>query len=50
MKKCSVLKNVGKRAVFIIDKNGIVRYKWVSDDPRKEPNYEEIKKVLSELK
>jgi peroxiredoxin len=43
-------KNVGKRAVFIIDKKGIIRYKWVSEDPRKEPNYEEIKKVLSELK
>jgi peroxiredoxin len=43
-------KNIGKRAVFVIDKNGIIRYKWVSEDPRKEPNYEEIKKVLSELK
>ncbi|GBC75001.1 Putative peroxiredoxin bcp [archaeon HR06] len=35
-----------KRAIFILDKEGIVRYKWVSDDPTKEPNYEEIKKVL----
>jgi len=43
-------KNVGKRAVFIIDKKGIIRYKWVSEDPRNEPNYEEIKKVLEEIK
>lgn len=28
-----------KRAVFITDKDGIIRYKWVSDDPTKEPDY-----------
>ena len=38
-----------KRAVFIIDKEGIIRYKWVSDDPRKEPNYEEIERFLEEI-
>ncbi|HLI47058.1 MAG TPA: peroxiredoxin [Geobacterales bacterium] len=43
-------KNVGKRAVFIIDKQGIIRYKWVTDNPRNEPNYEEIKQVLAKLK
>lgn len=39
-----------KRSVFILDKQGIVRYKWVSDDPRVEPNYEEIAKQLEKLK
>lgn len=43
-------KQVGKRAVFIIDKNGIIRYKWVADNPRMEPNYEEIRRVLQQLK
>jgi peroxiredoxin len=38
-----------KRAVFILDKNGIVRWKWVSDDPRVEPPYEEIQKVVEKL-
>ena len=35
-----------KRSVFILDQNGTVRYKWVSEDPTKEPNYEEIKSNL----
>ena len=38
-----------KRSVFILDENGIVRYKWVSEDPGKEPNYEEIRQALSKL-
>lgn len=38
-----------KRSVFILDKNGVVRYKWVSEDPTKEPNYEEIKGTLAKL-
>ena len=37
--------NAAKRSVFIID-NGKIVYKWVSDDPLKEPNYEEIKEFL----
>lgn len=36
------LKEVAKRAVFIIDHNGQVRYKWVSEDPSIEPNFEEV--------
>ena len=36
-----------KRSVFVIDEKGIVRYKWVSDDPGKEPNYNEIKDALA---
>lgn len=38
-----------KRSVFVLDKNGIVRYKWVSEDPGKEPNYEEIKAELGKI-
>ena len=36
-----------KRSVFVIDEKGTVRYKWVSDDPGKEPNYNEIKDALA---
>ncbi|MGA3297352.1 MAG: redoxin domain-containing protein [Candidatus Bathyarchaeia archaeon] len=36
-----------KRSVFIIDENGVVRYKWVSEDPGKEPDYKEIKDALA---
>jgi len=38
-----------KRSVFILDGNGVVRYKWISEDPAKEPNYQEIKATLDKL-
>ena len=38
-----------KRAVFIIDREGTIRYKWVSDDPLKEPNYDEVISELSKI-
>jgi peroxiredoxin len=38
--------NAAKRSVFIINEDGKVGYKWVSEDPLKEPNYEEIKDFL----
>jgi peroxiredoxin len=34
-----------KRSVFIVD-NGIVKYKWVSNDPKVEPKYQEIESAL----
>jgi peroxiredoxin len=41
---------VAKRSIFILDREGIVRYAWVSDDPTIEPNYEEIQKALKQIK
>ena len=38
-----------KRSIFIIDTNGIIRYKWVINDPSIEPNYDEMKKELEKL-
>lgn len=38
-----------KRAVFVLDANGVVRYRWISEDPGKEPNYQEIKAALDKL-
>ena len=35
-----------KRSVFILDAQGKVRYRWVSDNPLVEPNYAEIKEHL----
>jgi len=40
---------VAKRSIFIVDRKGTVRYAWISEDPRIEPNYEEIKRVLEEI-
>jgi peroxiredoxin len=39
-----------KRSVFIVDREGIVRYKWVSENPGVEPDYEEIERELQKLK
>jgi len=41
--------NTAKRSVFILDPSGVVRFKWVSDDPSKEPDYDEVKKQLEQL-
>jgi len=38
-----------KRSIFIVDREGTIRYVWISEDPRIEPNYEEIEKVLEEI-
>jgi len=38
-----------KRSVFVLDDDGIVRYRWVSDEPGKQPDYDAIKKVLAEI-
>ena len=38
--------NAAKRSVFIINEDGKIGYKWVSEDPLKEPNYEEMKNFL----
>ena len=36
------LKGIAKRAVFVIDKNGVVRYREILEDARNEPNYEAV--------
>ena len=38
-----------KRAVFVLDKEGVVRYKWVGDTPGVEPEYDEIRQALDRL-
>lgn len=38
-----------KRAVYVLDENGTVKYAWVSENPAAEPPYEEIHKVLSSI-
>jgi glutaredoxin-dependent peroxiredoxin len=43
------LKNIAKRAVFVIDKGGIVRYREVLDDARNEPDYAKLNEALGTL-
>jgi peroxiredoxin len=35
------------RSVFILDKEGVVRYKWVAEQQGNEPNYDEVTKALN---
>ena len=43
------LKNIAKRAVFVIDRHGIVRHREVLDDARNEPDYEKVRGALARL-
>jgi len=40
---------VAKRSVFILDQKGRLQYKWISEDPGKEPDYKEIIGQLGQL-
>ncbi len=44
------LKNIAKRAVFVIDKAGMVRYREILEDARNEPDYEKLRQALGQLK
>ena len=44
------LKGIAKRAVFVIDKNGVVRHREVLDDARNEPNYDAVFAALEGLR
>jgi len=43
------LKGISKRAVFVLDKDGIVRHREVLDDARNEPGYEKVFSALAAL-
>lgn len=38
-----------KRSVFILDGEGVIRYKWVTENPSVEPEYEEIREALNAI-
>lgn len=43
------LKGVAKRSAFVIDTQGTIRYRWVSDDAKVKPNLDEIRQTLKNL-
>ena len=43
------LKNIAKRAVIVIDKGGVIRYREALDDARNEPDYGKLKDALARL-
>jgi peroxiredoxin len=40
------LRGVAKRAAFVIDSDGILRYGWVSEDAGVLPDFEEIQRAV----
>ena len=40
---------VSKRSIFVLDRKGVVRYSWITDDPIVEPSYDKIPEILSEI-
>ena len=43
------LKNIAKRAVFVIDRGGMVRHAEVLEDARNEPDYDKVKQAVAAL-
>ena len=43
------LKDIAKRAIFVIDRGGVVRHREVLDDARNEPDYEKVHQTLASL-
>ncbi|MEX2117790.1 MAG: peroxiredoxin [Bacteroidota bacterium] len=42
--------SAAKRSVFVVDKTGVVRYAWISDNPGTEPDYNAVQQAVSLLK
>ena len=42
-------KGVAKRAVLVVDRRGMLRYRWVTDVPSEEPPYAEVVKAVQKL-
>ena len=43
------LKGLAKRAVFVVDKDGIIRHRQVVEDARNEPDYDQVFAALAAL-
>jgi len=43
------VEEVAKRAVFVVDGNGEVTYRWVASDPGIEPDYDEVLAAVERL-
>ena len=43
------LKNIAKRAVFVIDRSGRIVFRQILDDARNEPDYAQVRAALTKL-
>jgi peroxiredoxin len=44
-----LLPGVAKRSVFVVDRDGVVRWRWVSDNPGVEPDYAAVADAVKSL-
>jgi len=47
--KLGDLEGVSKRSVFVLDRNGVVRYKWVTEDPKVPPDAKAVAAEVTKL-
>jgi glutaredoxin-dependent peroxiredoxin len=40
---------ISKRAVFVVDRGGTIRYAWVTDDSLQEPDVDEVLAAVAEI-
>lgn len=40
---------LAKRSVFVLDRDGVVRYRWVTDDASVQPDFDEVVQAVSAL-
>jgi peroxiredoxin len=40
---------ISKRAVYVVDRGGIIQYAWVTDDSLQEPNVDEVVAAVKSL-
>ena len=38
-----------ERAVFVVDKEGVIKFKWVGENPGVEPDYDEVQRQVDQL-
>ena len=43
------LKDISKRAVFVVDRGGVVKHREIIEDARNEPDYGKVKQALAAL-
>lgn len=43
------MNGVAKRSAFVIGQDGVIKYRWVSDDAKVKPNQDELKAALKAL-
>jgi peroxiredoxin len=41
---------LAKRSVFVLDREGVVRYRWVTDDASVQPDLDEVARVAAALR